>query len=147
MSGLLLLAFIALVWQTGLGIESPYIPLVTIPAVFGPFVARSGDTVKVLVVVVGLALGAITVWAPECRGSYCEKTERIAATAAPGHAQSGTAESTTFEVPKPHRVVYAAVSWLLIVLAGIISSGRLARERELLEENEELRSVVKQSVA
>jgi hypothetical protein len=104
----LLLAFVALVWATGFGIESPYVPLVAAPAVFGPFVARRGRAVVGLVLVVGAMLILLTWQAPP---SPCP--ERC--------------PPEEVEVYKPRPVVYAGVAITLIVLAGIISGRTGAR--------------------
>lgn len=145
LSGLLLAAFVVLVWQTGLAIESPYIPLVTAPAVFGPFIARNRETVIALVLVVALALGAITELAPDdaCPGQGCAPIARDASTGgAAGRGEEPTdLDAASFE-PRPG--VYLGVAVTLLVLAGLISARRLQREQELVRENEGLRAAIEE---
>jgi hypothetical protein len=130
LSATLLLAFTALVWNTGLGIESPYVPLVSAPAVFGPFIAKRGRTVLGLAIVVGLTLGAIALWAPR---SACTHESSCSARLADGRSVA------VEDRYKPRKSVYVGVAVTLIVLASLIAAARLERERRVAAENAEVR--------
>ena len=117
---LVLVAFTALVWKTGLGIESPYVPLASSPAVFGPFVARRQQAVVFLVFIVSACLCLIAWVAPHtaCGQQICSENAE--------------------EMLHPHRVVYVGVAVTLLLIAGLISASRLAREQDLTAQNEGL---------
>jgi hypothetical protein len=127
----LLLAFVMLVWETGLGIESPFIPLVTAPAVFGPFVALYKRSVMALVIVVSVSLGGIALWAPTtpCPHAKCMPVSR------PQHPSKGYRDAQSF---RPRGGVYIGIAVTLVFLASLIAANRLERETQLEAENERL---------
>jgi hypothetical protein len=107
LSAAVLAALISLVLDTGGVIESPYVPFLTAPALFGPLVARRGRAVLLLVVVVAVAILILGL--------------RV-------HAVNGVSRSN---LPKPW--VYWSTAIILIATSGGISAARLDREG-LMEE-------------
>lgn len=125
LSFVVLIGVTDLVRETGLGIESPFIPMVAAPAVFGPFVARNRRTVAILLVLVSAALAAIAWGAPmySCPGGHC------------------------IEAQQPDRGVYFGVVVVFLAIAGRIAGNRLERENELKGEIAELQGSAAHSPA
>jgi hypothetical protein len=133
--------FCGLVVDTGLSIESPYIPLITAPAVFGPFVAREGSTAGALIAIVAILLIVITLLFPGEACDTCldlgEVSQQLEGSADPGLRQlAGRVELTEQYRPKPG--VFLTVGFVFLALAGLISIGRLRTERDLKRAKSEL---------
>lgn len=149
LTALILFAFTALIWKTGLGIESPWVPLVTAPAVFGPFVARRGGTVVALVVVVTLFLVALTFVVPgePCDGCLAEPVpQRPLEQLSPPELRRFHQELETWQANRPKPYVYLIVGFAFLMLGGLISAGRMTREREMQRERDEMERRIEQQV-
>jgi hypothetical protein len=129
--------FSALVWKTGLAIESPYIPLVTAPAVFGPFVARTPGTVAALLVIVAGLLIVITLKAPE---APCEGCLSHPVPGTPLHAATPTelrmfeADLRKAEEHRPGPGVYLTVGLAFLLTATGISITRWNRDKKVRQQ-------------
>lgn len=122
LAGLVMLSLTLLVFQTGLGIESPFVPLAAAPAVFGPFVARERPVVLALALMVSALLAGIWELAPQ---SPC------------GWEECGAAER---EARRPRPIVYLAVTVTLLAITALIAAERLRREQELRDEIRRMRA-------
>jgi MFS family permease len=128
LSVLVVVAVIALTVDTGGIVGSPFVPFLTAPALFGPFVAKRASAVGWLVAVVAITLAALGATQPKEMAYVC--TTRAACKTAPmvtivarrANAPEGSANW-----------LYAGVAITLIVVAGSISRARLRRERTLEE--------------
>jgi hypothetical protein len=115
-------ALAQLVQHTGGVIGSPFLPFLTTPALFGPFVAKDKRTVGLIImlvvgIVVFLTTKGHTTTINRCAGSNCK-------------AGSASAEThSAFNMPS--KWVYSGVTIVVLLVAGGISTSRLAREQEL----------------
>jgi hypothetical protein len=132
-----LCAFTSLVWNTGLSIESPFIPLVTAPAVFGPFVARKVATIIALLVIVGIVLCGITWLLPRepCDGCLTRPvSEQPLDEAGPRYLRAFDEQLHETHQHRPRPGVFLVVGLAFLALATVIAIGRHSKERELREE-------------
>jgi hypothetical protein len=109
-----LFALAQLVNHTGGIAASPFLPFLTAPALFGPFVAKGGKAVFTIVVVIAGVLVGLT----ELTGQFPASNPPM----------------------EPSAWLVAGVSLILVVGAGCISATRLERERELIDVINELRT-------
>lgn len=135
--------FLGLVWKSGLAVESPYIPLVTAPAVFGPFVARDDTTVRYLLGIVGGLLVFIALALPTETCGGCVTTRDAV------HELKGASDPVVRQVRaelvkaedyRPSRWVFVTVGFVFLAIAGVISSVRMQNERDLKRDNLTLES-------
>jgi hypothetical protein len=128
LSILVVIALAALVLETGNISASPFVPFLTAPALFGPFVAKGRGPVVGLVGVVALTIIILgvnqeTKGVMSCKPGQCLKAERL---------HPGAAGANAPDVPATW--LYGGVSLILIVVAGGISAARLHREGQLEKE-------------
>jgi len=128
LSLLVVIALAALVLETGNISASPFVPFLTAPALFGPFVAKGWGPVVALVGAVALTIIVLgfnqeTTKGASCKPSQCLRAER---------PHSGAAGANDPDIPATW--LYGGVSLILISVAGGISAARLHREGQLEKE-------------
>lgn len=134
LAGLTVVSLVALIFDTGLSIESPFIPFVTAPAVFGPFIAKNGRRARLLVGTAALVLLIITLVASPspCGVGGCPAPtlrDELSCASAPSLQQC--AVGRVEDRFRPRRWLYLANGVLVLVAAGLIGARRLQTEQRL----------------
>lgn len=135
LTAILVFGFVALVWNTGLAIESPYVGFVTAPAVFGPFVTRRGRMVLALVLLAVAMMAAIAWLFPMAPCGHCLKTVTDVRGA---NAVKIKAELAQWQQHRPNPAVYFLSGIGVLTLAGGISAARRRAEGKLVRKVRQL---------
>lgn len=134
LTALIVSGLIALVWKTGLAIESPYIPLVTAPAVFGVFVALDWRTAAALIAIVATISVSISVALPRepCHGCLDRPVPSMRlADATPAYLTQFDRQLRLTAANRPGSEAFLIVGLFSLALAGLIGIGRLQNDRDL----------------
>lgn len=123
-------ALCVLVAATGLGIESPFIPFVTAPAVFGPFIAKTPSRVIALAAATTIVLAMLAWLAPD---SVCGVDKCV------DDAQAHALE--------PSPALFVVTTSVTLLAAGYVAGRRLKNETKIRESYRRLRAEVEASAS
>lgn len=121
-SGVALFALAALVDDTGGVVASPFVPFLTTPALFGPFVAKRKSAAFFIVVVVAVVVFGLTLQVHTKPTTRCLTTECAASALKAEHNAPAA----------PSQWLYSSVTGIVLLVAGAIGALRLGREEKLL---------------
>lgn len=115
-------ALVRLVEHTGGIVSSPFVPFLTTPALFGPFVAKRKEAVMLIVVAVAVVVLVLTAK---------DHTKAMARCPTPGCKQTVADQAADNAPAAPAQWLYSSVTLIVVFAAGGISAARLGRERKL----------------